>query len=372
MFANLLETFLLKPKWVHKMKPIKYVLLSVLLAIAFYSCKKEAVETKAQETAIHYLFHPALISDTLSRILWHPDIDFRGLDQTKKLLYFIAKKQLKKSEMLQLLTIDSNLIEYAPCDSGICEFGGMRGKIDGYYAFRIPTKNLKVDTGKVLYYKYFETKMAFPFTELMQELDTSYFNNYLKAVNLSVYFEHPTFASNIGAYISKRNTDKAIKKLAEKITAGKSSNEEKAQALLQFVTNTITYSYEDLWYESEIVKRAHEVLLSGDGDCSAKTTLYASLLEQCAIPYCLLYFQNHVNVGVLGNFAEENGYIQTIKDKRYAIAETTSENFIIGKTKLSNDALIKKLLFYQMPSTSADIMDAKTHEPFQLLDAADE
>jgi hypothetical protein len=144
------------------------------------------------------------------------------------------------------------------------------------------------------------------------------------------------------------------------------TKEEKAQALLRFVTNQITYSYEDLWYETEIAKRAHEVLLSGDGDCSAKTTLYASLLEQCDIPYCLLYYKNHVNVGVQGKFEVTNGYIQVIHNIKYAVAETTVENFIIGKSSIENVSIISKLQFYQQPRLGATIFNAITNEPFQF------
>lgn len=350
----------------------KKIVLAACISMVLFACTQEKKETKAQETAIHYLFLPALISDTFSRVMWHHDIDFRGFDRGQGLLYFIAKKNLSKAEMLKLLTLDTSKIEYAPCDSGICEFGGMRGKIDGYYAFRIPSTNLRVDSSRVLHYSYFDTTIAVPFTELMQEMDSNIFYNWAKTVDLSTFFGKPMYASNMGAYVSRRGKDLLIKKLCDKITQGLKTQEEKAQALLHFVTKNISYSYEDLWYESEIVKRAHEVLLSGDGDCSAKTTLYASLLEQCDIPYCLLYYKNHINVGVVGNFANENGYFQTVEGKKYAVAETTVENFIIGKSKIENDEIISKLLFYQMPYVSSNIYDAQLKTVYPLVDMGEE
>ncbi|MCC7031188.1 MAG: transglutaminase family protein [Chitinophagaceae bacterium] len=296
------------------------VLVPLLVCCFFYSCKNNTSLTPAQQTAIHYLYMPALLCDTLPRQLWHPALDFRGYDVGKQQLYFIAKNELDRAQMLQLLTLDTSKVEYAPCSTGICEFGGMRGVIDGYYAFRIPCSNLKVDTSHVFTYRYNDTTLNVTFSELIQEQDKEMFYHTPKGIDLTKYFGRPVYAGNIGANISKADKDPVIKKLADKITAGLQSNEAKAQALLQYVTTNISYSYEDLWYETEVAKRAHEVLLSGDGDCSAKTTLYASLLEQCAIPYCLLYYKNHVNVGVRGNFANENGYTQKVNDQQYAVA----------------------------------------------------
>lgn len=349
---------------------MKSFFLIVVSALMFYlvSCKRNTEVSKAQQTAIHYLYLPALISDTFSRVMWHPAIDFRGLDTKKDLLYFITKKELVKADMLNILTIDSTQIEYAPCESGMCEFGGMRGNIDGYYAFRIPASNLKIDTTKFFKYKYNNTTLEMSFQDLVKELDDSVYYNTAKAIDLTHYFGREVYASNIGAYISKKGKDNVIKKLADRITEGLKSNEEKAQALLQYVTTNISYSYEDLWYETEVAKRAHEVLLSGDGDCSGKTTLYASLLEQCDIPYCLLYYKNHVNVGVQGNYANENGYTETVENKKYAVAETTVENFIIGKTKVDKSEIISDLLFYQDPHTSPNIFNAKTKEKFEFAE----
>lgn len=342
--------------------------LSLLLA----GCKQKKELTHAQQTAIHYLYLPALISDTFSRQMWHTDLDFRGYDTEKQQLYFLAKKKLDRKDMLNILTLDSSLIEYAPCDTGLCEFGGMSGIIDGYYAFRIPCANLKVDTNKVFTFKYNDSTLNMLFADVMKEQNETCFYNTPKVIDLSHYYGANVYAANIGAYVSVKGSDNIVKKLANILTKDLETNEEKAQAFLRYVTNNITYSYEDLWYEAEIAKRAHEVLLSGDGDCSAKTTLFASLLEQYDIPYCLLYYKNHVNVGVKGNFANENGYTATIENVQYAIAETTVENYIIGKSRVKSPEILSDLLFYQDPRKSPYIFNVKTKEKFEFVEIADE
>ncbi len=266
-----------------------------------------------------------------------------------------------------MLTLDSSLIEYAPCDTGLCEFGGMSGVIDGYYAFRIPATNLRVDSTLNFQYRFNDSSIKISYRDLIQELDSGMFYNTPKTIDLSPFLGRETYSANVGAYISLKGKDPVIAKLARMITKGLQTHEEKAQALLTYVTNNIEYSYEDQWYESEITKRAHEVLLSGDGDCSAKTTLYASLLEQCDIPYCLLYYKNHINVGVMGKFSNENNYVHELEKNKYAMAETTIENFIIGKSLIQTPEVVSDLLFYQIPRKSPDIIAAKNGQKLQFV-----
>ena len=71
--------------------------------------------------------------------------------------------------------------------------------------------------------------------------------------------DNEKWAHNIGALISMPSKDKLVNNIAKDITKSLSTNEEKAQALLDFVTNEIQYSYEDAWYNNEILKHSHEV-----------------------------------------------------------------------------------------------------------------
>jgi hypothetical protein len=148
------------------------------------------------------------------------------------------------------------------------------------------------------------------------------------------------------------------------------TKEEKMQALLHFVTNEIEYSYEDYWYETEITKRAHEVLISGMADCSGKSTLLASLLEAQDLPYTLLYFNRHVNIGVPGSFPDENGLSITIGKKKYYYAETTIPDFQIGKSVVESDGLLNKVYYYQKPQTRKYIYLVSNDQPLQLISEA--
>lgn len=329
-------------------------------------------ETKAQQTAIYYLYHRALIADTFSRTLWNMPIDFRGMDSEKRLLYFIFKRDLGRAKVLQAMAIDTSNLEFAPCDSGVCDFGGMSGVIDGYYAFRIPISNLKIDSNIQFKCNLAKDSFYVSFAEVSQVRDSAITYPFENHIEISKFIHQSGAASNIGSFISMKDKDIIIKRLALKLTEGLTTKEEKAQKLLDFVSEQIAYSYEDHWYQTEITKRAHEVLIAGEADCSGKSTLYASLLDQCSIPYSLLYFDHHINVGVRGNFKNENAYTFKIKKDIYYMAETTVPLFQIGESKLQNHEILDKVLFYSRPTQSKYVYDAITNEKLVLIDHLEE
>jgi hypothetical protein len=335
-----------------------YTVCGIILASSLVSCNnKKSTLSKAQQTACYYLYNKSLLSDTFARVLFNTPIDFRGINIEENKLYFIFKKELGKTKTALYVNIDTSLVEFAPCESGFCDFGGLQGNIDGYYAFKTSPENLKIDSTINIKCQLATINFDVSFKELSSAMDSTICYNTPKYI----YLKTNQYAANIGAYISQKNKDPIIKRLAQFLTKGLSTNEEKAQHLLHFVSTEITYSYEDYWFQSEITKRAHEVLLSGDGDCSSKTIFYASLLEQCDIPYCLLYFNKHINVGVKGNFPNKNKYIFTKENNTYYMAETTTPNYIIGESLLGNPEILSTVLMYQNPRESEKVYNAKTN-----------
>ncbi len=244
--------------------------------------------------------------------------------------------------------------------------------IDGYYAFRMPSTNLKVDSTQTFTCNLKNAKVKISFKELSQELDSTIYYNTRKHVDLSDYFQSQNIASNIGAYVSKKGNDPILKKLVDSLTKDLKTNEAKAQKLLDFTTSQIEYSYEDHWYQTEITKRAHEVLFAGEADCSGKSTLYASMLEEANIPYCFLYFLNHINVGVQGNFSSLNTYQAKIDSITYYMAETTTPKFIIGESKLSNAEMLKEVKFYQIPQKSPNMYGYLNKKQIQFVELSEE
>lgn len=232
----------------------------------------------------------------------------------------------------------------------------------------MPLKNLKLDTNVVFKCHLQKDSVSFTFNELVRLFDTSLSYNTSKHVDFSKYYAEGMTVANIGAYISKGGKDLLMKKIVDKFTKPDDYVELKAQKLLDFVTQNIAYSYEDLWYKDEITKRAHEVLFSGEADCSGLSTLYASLLEEAKIPYCLFYFDHHINVGLRGDYLMSNKYYKAIKDTNYVMAETTVKNFSIGITTLANAEILNKVSFYQIPKQSPFMYEVNTYEPLKFVD----
>lgn len=343
------------------------------LILLLSSCQQKMEEANpSQQAIINYLYHPSLISDTFCRMVYKLPIDCRGLDDEKQLLYFIYKKEIGRSRGAETIALDTSKVEFAPCDKGDCFFGGLKGNITGYYAFRTPVSNLRVPPHTELPCKLHGMKYQVTLNDIVSCLDSNSFYNTEKHFQLTSDFQpgYTLYASNIGAYISKKGKDPIIQRLSNKLIQGLKTKEEKMQALLHFVTNEIEYSYEDYWYETEITKRAHEVLISGMADCSGKSTLLASLLEAQDLPYTLLYFNRHVNIGVPGSFPDENGLSITIGKKKYYYAETTIPDFQIGKSVVESDGLLNKVYYYQKPQTRKYIYLVSNDQPLQLISEA--
>ncbi len=153
--------------------------------------------------------------------------------------------------------------------------------------------------------------------------------------------------------------DQALGTLAEKITQGYDSLEEKAQALLCFVQTAIHYDkrkanrasvkinglpYTDP--NKDFIRSPHHTLVDRLGDCKDTSILYASLVAQLNINaiYIELITQNtpHVNIGIALDFEENriplvpkslklDGKIE-YNNTIYYIAETTTDKpLFIGR-----------------------------------------
>jgi Transglutaminase-like superfamily len=335
---------------------MKHLFLLICTASLFNSCKNNLTPPDPlKETLLYYMVHNAIQPDSLEKQVWHEAIYFNGMDAEAQELYFLCPRfNFDRQKMLQKLCIDTTTITYAPCQSGDCTFGNMQGNVDKIVPFKFDVKNLKYDSNMVFNCKLKTESYSISLKALHYTLDSSLYYHTGNAMMLVHPIDNATHSANIGHFISKKG-DTILTHLAERITKNCVTNESKAQALLDFVSTQITYSYEDFWYQNEITKTAHEVLFTGIADCSGKSTLYASLLEQLDVPYCLFYFKNHLNIGVAGKFKNDNKYGFEIYKTYYCMAETTVPNFKIGQSLLQDDARLKELFLYQVPRTSANV-----------------
>jgi len=122
----------------------------------------------------------------------------------------------------------------------------------------------------------------------------------------------------------------------------------------------VSYNFKELRSNVEVLKRPNEVLMSKSSDCSGKTILFASLLEQIGADYRLTYMEHHICVWVAGDFPKKNKAFCTIDDKTFFLAETTAKGYIIGESLLMTKITADDILFVQKPGEDAPIVHYKT------------
>lgn len=232
------------------------------------------------------------------------------------------------------------------------------------YFFRTPFDNVKIEINQTV---------TFPYKTATYDVSLGELNDF---VNDSVVYggrmiagktegQNPVLAfANHGVMVSKPNEpslNRFIKQLLKDEPA-EISREQKIQKLLNFVTNEIEYSYSEALSGGETLKRADETLMTRSADCSNKTILMASLLEQIGEEYLLLYAPHHITIAVpQGSYVNENKLDFKWNDKDWMIAETTVPGFEIGKTKVNEAIVLGTINYVQIPKQVDIIFDANSY-----------
>lgn len=234
--------------------------------------------------------------------------------------------------------------------------------------FKTPLDNIKIEPQQTL---------KFAFKNLTYDLTLEELNNFIN--NSQVYggrmiAENPqrgdapkmVFANH--AIMVARPNEPSLKRLTDEILKDAGVNrEQRIQKLVDFVSNEIDYSYTEAVGSGETLKRADEVLMTRNGDCSNKTILLASLLEQIGEEYVLLYCPRHITVAVpQGNFENRNKMDFTWEGKPWLIAETTLAGFQVGDTRVANFDKLTPVNYVQVPKLPNVIFDASSYDLIKL------
>ncbi len=166
-----------------------------------------------------------------------------------------------------------------------------------------------------------------------------------------------------------RPDEPSLKRLIEELLRDVGpSREARIQRLVDFVSNEIEYSYTEAVAPTEKLKRASETLMTRSADCSNKTILLASLLEQINEEYILLYCPRHITVAIpQGGYVNENGLDFTWDQKPWMIAETTAPGFQIGKSRVTAPNILTKVNYVQNPKNADVIFDASSFAVLKFL-----
>lgn len=316
------------------------------------SCKQKAQEEEVyygnkrlRDVVVSYMSEPMFRNKDFVQQITGTEADLKLYDADEMTLYFaINKKDFDSSKTLGLICYDPELVEFGFENNGDVFLGAYTLKGTDRFLFRLPKNDFKVDTAK-----YAEVKIG----NIMYSITPGELADF--ADDISVYggnrdmeSSRNKYMANHGAFVAKAN-EQSLLRLVKKITDNEKDNSKIAQLLLDFVTGGIKFNTDEAYGGYEIMKRPNEVLLSGNADCSGMTILYASLLEQAGIDYRLVYFTGHIAVAVAGDFRNDNGLVMMIEGKKYSLAETTVNGFVIGNTRLLKSDITSEIRYVQKP-----------------------
>ena len=149
--------------------------------------------------------------------------------------------------------------------------------------FRTTTDNFRLDTKQTLTFPYSGFNYTASLDELRNLANSSQLYGGKLITKAPTRTNEPQYVfANHGIMVA-RPGEPTLKRLVESLLKDVPDNREaRIQRLVDFVSTEIEYSYTEAVASGEKLKRASETLMTRNGDCSNKTILLASLLEEMA------------------------------------------------------------------------------------------
>jgi hypothetical protein len=282
------------------------------------------------------------------------------------LLYFSIKKaDFDSNNTLSALCVNPKKVEFAIQNKGVSRLGDYSIQRKNALFFRFPDSLFKVRKKLNFHVTFDKVQYLFSVKELVNFIQNKSVYGGKYYITRNGELKGVTFGMNHGAFVAMPG-EPSIKRFVNVLTKGMSSKEKQIQALLNFVTNQIEYSYREALSGGETLKRPNEVLMSGTSDCSGKTILLASFLEQIGVDYRLAYMKGHISVFVRGNFPSKNGYLLQVDGKKYHLAEATCPDFLIGETRLSDESIFSVIRYVQKVGKPSIVINKLSNRKFEL------
>jgi hypothetical protein len=265
--------------------------------------------------------------------------------------------------------VDPTKLEFAKAENGEDELGGYKIPAEGGIKFfRTSLENIQIDPDQRLNFKLADASYDVSLNELRNLANSSELYGGKLIARMPSHQDGPQFVfANHGIMVAKPD-EPSLKRLVDKLLDGvPNDRNSRIQRLVDFVSKDIEYSFVEA-SSGETLKRASETLMTRSGDCSNKTILLASLLEQIGEKYLLIYVPQHITVIVpQGDFPDDNKLDFTWDQKNWLIAETTLPGFQIGKTKVADSMRLTHVNYVQDPKNADVIFDANSYEVLKFF-----
>jgi hypothetical protein len=319
-------------------------------------------QEKMQRAMLSYMANPLFTGADFAQQITGTQAEHELLNLNEGMVYFSLDAEENLDATLARLTAHPDQIESALLEGGGLVLGDYVYNVPGRHFFRFPATDFLVDETAVVSIDLSSAVYNVSVRELTDLImdRTVYGGN--------DFFETVSFL-NHAKPIAKPGEPSLMRLLAQIVTPA-ASPERQAQEILDFVHRAVEYDGREALLYGEVLKRPSEVLMSGGSDCSGLVILYASLLEQAAIEYKLLYMEldgddlmDHIAVAVAGDFSNQNGMGFTLDGEPYTIAETTAAGFVIGQSRVEDYDGLEEIRYFQRPGQW--IADAQTGESIQ-------
>lgn len=333
--------------------------------------EKTSEEKHAEEirdSAVMMLAQPTFSGDEFeTQILGKGEL--QRFDWKKREAYFSfpQSSQTEFDEFMNKFFTDRLKVEIGAETDGKIKLGNYTLTVtpENFYFFKTPLENVKIDPNQTLNFPFKAVNYSLNLNELKGFTDNSQvYGGKLIAESSQSRAEATIAFANHGIMVAKPNEPTLQRFVGDLLKDESIGNdrEKKIQKLVDFVSNEIEYSYTEAVGGGETLKRPDETLMTRTADCSNKTILLASLLEQIGEKYILLYCPQHITVAVpQGNFPNENKIDFIWDGKPWLIAETTLPGFQIGKTKVNDYAKLTTIQYVQVPRQTDIIFDANSY-----------
>jgi hypothetical protein len=193
--------------------------------------------------------------------------------------------------------VDPAKLEFARAEDGEDELGGYKLPAEnGLKFFRTSLENIYIDPNQQLSFKLQDATYDVSLNELRNQANSSELYGGRLIARMPSKRDAPQFVfANHGIMVAKPD-EPSLKRLVEQLLQGvPADRNSRIQRLVDFVSKDIDYSFAEA-SSGETLKRPSETLMTRSGDCSNKTILLASLLEQIGEEYLLIYVPQHITV----------------------------------------------------------------------------
>lgn len=329
-------------------------LLLLTISLSIISCSNSEVvntDKDKRDAIVTYLVQPYFRNDDFCKQLTGTDAKPEIFDVKEQVIYFsISEADFKKGDVISKLCAYPDSVSFSKSAGRNKELGNYNLTCDSCKFFSFPMSCLIIPKQCNFTADYKNIQYSIADSELINY--AQYNNVYGGDFYFKKFSSDEAYNANHAAVITK-GIEPSLKRFVNKLIGKETNKEKQMQILLRFVTNEIAYdSIEGYKIRKDILKKANEVLLTKKSDCSGKTILYASLLEQIGAEYRLAYLKGHICVIVPGRFPNLNNYVYEFDKEYYYLAETTCPDFEIGVSKLIGGESLEILMIQKADTVS--------------------